>query len=189
MVKQVAVAEAYGQHVQSVVALAEAAFERNTATYRRLVARMAESAGTLPPDEADELVRVCETLGIPPERLSDDAAAVMKMNRLHAEMNAVHQRNTARMEPLPRLEAEMQVAQAEWNRIREECESRLRIAQNDLTAKRNAYEKLLMTRNESTESIDREAMRLRERNAHLFAPVSRETLQRIVNPPRERFRL
>jgi hypothetical protein len=47
-----------------------------------------------------------------------------------------------------------------------------------------AYEKLFNTRDEPTERIETEALRLRERNAHLFGPVSRELLQRIVNPPR-----
>jgi hypothetical protein len=184
MAKSVAVAEAYEQRLQNVAEIAEAAFQRNTATYRKLVAAMAESGGTLPPAEADELVRVCEVLGIPPERLGDDAATVAAMNDFNAQVEAVHQRNAERKRPLPHLEAEYRAAQAEWNTVRGECDARLSAAQHDLTQKRMAYEKLFNTRDEPTERIETEALRLRERNAHLFGPVSRELLQRIVNPPR-----
>jgi len=189
MTKSVAVAEAYEHRLQNVAEIAEAAFQRNTATYRKLVAAMAESGGTLPPAEADELVRVCEALGIPPERLGDDAAKVSIMHQLTAEVEAVHQRNAERKRPLPGLESEYRAAQEEWRRVHEECESRLAAAQRDLTQKRIAYEKLLNVRDESPERIETEALRLRERNAHLFAPVSRELLQRIVNPTRDRIRL
>jgi hypothetical protein len=189
MPKSVAVAEAYEHHVQNVLAVAEAAFERNTATYRRLVAAMAESGGTLPPAEADELVRVCETLRIPPERLGDDAATIAAMRDLETQGEAVRQRNAERKQPLPRLESDYLAAKAEWSRVHEECSTRLAAAQHDLTQKRMADEKLFNTRDESTERIEIDALRLRERNAHLFGPVSREQLQRIVRPAGERVRL
>lgn len=182
MKNAVAVVDAYGHAVQDVIARAEAAYEKSTATYRRLVAAMAESGGTLPPDQSDELVAVCQSLGIAPERLADDAMAIANANRLTAEIEQTHQRNAARMAPLPGLQAEHEAAQAEWLRVSEECQERMRAAQADASEKRKAYEKLLNTRPESTERHERDLLHIRDMNPHLFGPVSREKLKHALTP-------
>jgi hypothetical protein len=182
MKSAVAVVDAYGQAVQDVVARAEAAYENSTATYRRLVAAMAESGGTLPPDQTDELVAACQALGIAPERLADDAMAVANANRLAREIEEVQQRNTARLAPLPGLQAAHEAAQAEWLRVSGECQQRMKAAQTDAAEKRKAYETLLNSRNESHERHDRDLLQIRDVNPHLFGPVSRDVLKHVLTP-------
>lgn len=189
MSKTVAVVEAYGQAVQNVFAHAEQAFERNTATYRRLVAAMAESGGTLPQADADALVAVCEALGINPERLGDDAAAVMNANDLTAKIEETQQRNVARRAPLPGLQAEWDAARAVWIEVSSECQERMRVAQADVMEKQRAYEKLAQTRDESTEHHERDLIRLRDAHPHVFGPVTRERLAWAVGDKRSRFAL
>ena len=182
MKSAVAVVDAYGQAVQDVIARAEAAYEKSTATYRRLVAAMAESGGTLPPDQSDELVAVCQSLGIPPERLADDAMAIANTKRLAREIEEVQQRNTARLAPLPGLQAAYEAAQAEWMRVSEECQQRTKAAQAEVSEKRKAYETLLNSRNESHERHDRDLLQIRDLNPHLFGPVSRDRLKHALTP-------
>jgi len=177
MKSAVAVVDAYGQAVQDVIARAEAAYENSTATYRRLVAAMAESGGTLPPDQTDELVAACQFLGVAPDRLAEDAAAVAEANRLNREIEEVQQRNTARLAPLPGLQAAHEAAQIEWLRVSEECQRQMKTAEDDAIAKRRAYESLLNSRNESTARRESDLLHIRDRNPHLFGPVSRDTLK------------
>jgi hypothetical protein len=182
MKSEVAVVDAYGQAMHDVIARAEAAYENSTATYRRLVAAMADSGGTLPPDQSDELVAACQSLGIPPERLADDAATIASVKRLTAQIEEVQQRNTARLAPLPGLQAAHETAQAEWLRVSGECQQRMKAAQADAAEKRKAYETLLNSRNESHERHDRDLLQIRDLNPHLFGPVSRDKLKHAITP-------
>lgn len=186
MVKTVAVAEAFGQHLQNVVAVAEAAFDRNTAAYRRLITAMSESGGDLSSEQADELIRVCETLGIAPELMSDDASAIARAKQLNSQIEEVQKRNTARREPLPRMEAELAASTAVWLAVSEECGQRLREAEADVVAKRSTFQKLQGSRDESTEYLERDLQRIFDHKPHLLGPVNRDMLSRITDKSRRR---
>jgi hypothetical protein len=186
MENTIAVADAYGQHLQNVVAMAAASFDRSLAEYRRLVAAMGEHGGALPPEQAAQLIAVCETLGIPPEQLGDDAATVCNVVRLQGMIDEVQKRNIAKREPLPALEADFQAAKDEWLKVSTECQERMRVAQEDLRVKRQAYEKVLMKADESATGFETELIKTRDKRPHLFGPVSREALARLVDTFRRR---
>jgi hypothetical protein len=180
MSKTVPVADAYGEHLQNVVAMAAASFDRSLAEYRRLVITMAEHAGELPQEEAAQLIKVCETLGIPPDQLGEDAAVLANASGLERMIAEAQNRNASKRAPLPALEAAWRDAQEQWIKISDECQQRMRAAEADVHAKRRAYEKVLNTRDESTAAMETELMRTRDRRPHLFGPVSREVLAKIV---------
>ena len=186
MTKTVPVADVYGEHLQNVVAMAAASFDRSLAEYRRLVAAMAEHGGELPPDQAAQLIEVCKTLGIPPEQLGEDAAAFTTASGLEGMITEVQKRNAAKREPLPALETDFQAATDVWLKVSAECQERMRVAEADLRTKRQAYEKVLNARDESTAAIETELMNTRDRRPYLFGPVSREVLSRLVDRSRRR---
>lgn len=182
MSKTVSVVDAYAHAIEDVVSRAEQAFQENLGTYRRLVSRMAGQGGTLTENETKELLAACESLGIPPDFLSTDAVAVQTARDLESKIADIHQRNADKMAPLESAQAAFNEAQRVWLEVSNECRERMRVAETELQQRRREFEKIAGSRLESTEPVEREAIRIRDRHPHLFGAVSRERLQRIVDP-------
>jgi len=184
MVQQVAVVDAFNDVINDVAARAEASFQKNMAEYRRLVAKMADTGGALPQDEANELIRICEVLGIPPEQLSSDTVAVTSVRDLEKSMADVERRNAERRAPLADLRRKWEESQKRYSEVREQWEKRLKEAERDTIATRREYETLLNARMESTDTLERKLMDAREWRPHLFGPITRESLKQSLDTRR-----
>lgn len=186
MVQQVAVVDAFNDVINDVAARAEASFQKNMTEYRRLVAKMADTGGALPQDEADELIRICEVLGIPPEQLSGDAIAIVTTRGLEQEIADVQRRNAERIAPLAELQRKVDEAQKRYREIQEQWEPKLREANEERTAAQRAYESVLNARMESADRLERQLLDAHEWRPHLFGPISRESLKRSLDTRRVR---
>ncbi len=178
------VAEAMRQADADVFAQARDKFTRDLEQYRVGVRLMAQRGGRLPPDEADRLLEACRSLGIPPDRLDADVMCFMEHDSLTASMEDIRVRNAARLEPIPRLEAELKVAQRDCSKVKEECEPRIQAAMDRVNDARRAVEAAQRVRLEASDREEREIMRVRDRAPHLFGPVEPDRLRRIVSPDR-----
>jgi hypothetical protein len=180
MTKATAVVELLEKTTQSVHEKAVAAFTRDVAAYREAVQAMAESGGTLPEEKADELLEVCQRLGIDATRLSEDATVFIRLRNINARIEAVQARNEARREPLPRLHAAMEEAQAEFSRLRIAYESKVKAADLKATAARRAYESLANQREERADDAYAELREVQSRNPHLFQSMTPDELRRFL---------
>lgn len=183
-VDAVNVTEAMRQADADVFAQARDKFARDLEQYRAGVRLMAQHGGRLPPDEADRLLEACRSLGIPPDRLDVDVMHALEHDRLTGAMEDIAARNAARMEPIPRLEAELKAAQRECSKVREECEPRIQAAVDRVNDARRAVDAAQRVRLETTDREEREMMRVRDRAPHLFGPVEPDRLRRIISPDR-----
>ncbi len=186
MLRQVDVVDTYNDAIENVAVRAESHFQTQMAEYRRLVTKMADGAGTLPQDEADELIRICDALGIPPERLSGDATAIATAKGLERDIEAVRIRNAERRAPLPELQQRMAAAQRHYSAVREEWDTKLKAAERESNDARREYEKLLNARMESADHLERRLRDTHEWVPHLFGPITREALKRVLDPRRSR---
>jgi hypothetical protein len=175
-----AVADVLEKTMQDVHAKAQEAFVRDLAAYRDGVRAMAESGGELPEDRTTALVEACQRLGISPTRLSDDAATFIRLRNINARIDAVHERNTARREPLPRLHEAMQEAEAQWLRVRVECTTKMQEAERKATETRRAYEAVHNLRDERFEREREEILELENRSPHLFREITADELRRYL---------
>jgi len=178
------VTEAMRQADADVFAEARRKFARDLEQYRAGVILMSQRGGMLPPDEAARLLEACRSLGIPPERLDADVGHVLEHDGLTTRVEAIQVRNAARLEPIPRLEAELKAAQRECSKVREECEPRIQAAMKRVDDARRAAEAAQRVRLETTDREERDIMHVRDRAPHLFGPVEPAQLRRIVSPDR-----
>lgn len=172
--------------IENVALHAEQENARQVETYKRLVTAMAESGGALPKDQADELLALCDALGVSPDRLSQDAATITMANRLQAAIDEIHKANAARLAPLPELEQQFREAHAEWLKVSQECRRKMDAAEKELNQRRQAFDKLQNSRGESTSYQERDLLKVTSANPHLFGTVTREQLLRIITPNRSR---
>lgn len=178
------VTEAMRQADADVFAEARRKFARDLEQYRAGVILMSQRGGMLPPDEAARLLEACRSLGIPPERLDADVGHVLEHDGLTTRVEAIQVRNAARLEPIPRLEAELKAAQRDCSKVREECEPRIQAAIKRVDDARRAAEAAQRVRLETTDREERDIMHVRDRAPHLFGPVEPAQLRRIVSPDR-----
>ncbi len=186
MIQQVAVVDAFKDVINDVAARAEASFQRNMTEYRRLVAKMADTGGALPQGEADELIRICEALAIPPEQLSEDAAAIVSTRSLEQGIADIQRRNAERVAPLHDLKRKWDEAQKRYSEIQEQFEPKLKAANDERNAARREYESVLNARMESADRLERQVMDAHAWRPHLFGPISRESLKRSQDTRRVR---
>jgi hypothetical protein len=186
MLRQVDVVDTYNDTIENVAVRAESHFQTQLAEYRRLVTKMADGGGTLPQDEADALIRICDALGVPPERLAEDSTAIATAKTLERDIAAVHARNAERRAPLPELQQRMIAAQRRYSAVRDEWDTKLKAAERESTEARREYEKLLNARMEPTDHLDRRLRDTHEWVPHLFGPITRESLKRVLDPNRSR---
>lgn len=145
-----------------------AAYTRDLAAYRDGCRAMAENENRLPEADAVELLAVCGRLGIDPERLSADAAAFIRLGIVEKRVAEIEARNAARREPLPRLAAALEKAEADFVRIRPEAMRRIAEAEAAVNAARREYEAVAKLRDERTENEQAELMAVYSRFPHLF---------------------
>ena len=175
-----AVVDRLQQATLDVHARAQEAFARDLAAYRAGVQAMAESGGTLPEAQADELVGVCQRLGIASTRLADDAAVFIKRRNIEARIEAVQARNEARIKPLPQLQRAMEEATAEFMRVQTECRTRVEAAESALNEAQRAYDAVAKQRDERCDNERNEIVELQNRNPHLFQPMTGDELRRYL---------
>jgi hypothetical protein len=169
--------------LQDVREAAEQRFARHVATYRAGVMTMAQTGGTLPAAEAEKMVLACEALGISSDRAADDVSAVIRARNIEARIAAVHERNAAKREPLPRLQQELEAAREEWGKVRVECDQRLKAAEALVTEKTRAYEAVERLRDERSDEDQAALRKIHETNPHLFGQVTPDVLKRMMAPP------
>lgn len=181
MVASVSVVAALEKNARNVFEQAAESFRKQLADYREGVRAMAESGGTLPEAQAARLLEVCQALGISSERLSEDTATIIHERNINARIDEVHARNLAKKEPLPRLHEAFQVAEAEWLRVKVECEQRLKKAEADLNSATAAFERVNALRDERTDEDSSKLLQLQSRSPHLYSEITPEQLKRIVS--------
>lgn len=175
-----AVVDKLEQATLDVHARAEEAFARDLAAYRAGVQAMAKSGGTLPEAQADELVGVCQRLGIASTRLAADAVVFIKKRNIEIRIDAVQARNEARIKPLPQLHHVMEAATAEFLRVQTECRTRVQAAEAALNKARRAYDAVANQREERFDNERNEITELQNRNPHLFQPMTGDELRRYL---------
>lgn len=182
MVAGVSVVEALEKNTRNVFEQAAESFRKRIAEYREGVRAMAESGGTLPEGQAARLLEVCQALGISPERLAEDTTTIIHERNINARIDEVHARNVAQKEPLPRLSEAYAKAEAEWLRVKTECEQRLKKAEADLNSAMAAFRRVEALRDERTDEDSTKLVQLRGRSPHLYGEITPEQLKRIVSP-------
>jgi hypothetical protein len=180
MPKSVAVVDVVERATQDVFAKACESFDADLAAYRAGVQAMAESGGTLPADKADELLAICQRLGIDASRLASDSTVFIGLRNINARIEAVQARNAARLEPLPQLEQAMQEASDVFVRVKVECDQKMKAAEAKLNEARRQYEKIANQREERTDAERAEVLELQNRNAHLFYSMTADELRRYL---------
>jgi hypothetical protein len=176
------VAAAMRQAGTSVMEQAKAKFDADVVTYREGVRRMAESGGTLPPDEADVLLRACRDLDIPVERMEQDVVTVIRHGRAAEKIADILARNQTRGEHAARLERDLEVERQQWLAVKSECDQRLKAAEAKLEAARRAFEQASRAPDERADEPRAECRRLEDTAPHLFNSVEPEQLRRIMRP-------
>jgi hypothetical protein len=175
------VVERLEQAALDVHAKATQAFANDLAAYRAGVQAMGESGGTLPEAQADELIAVCQRLGIAASRLSSDAAVFITRRNINARIEAVQTRNEARRKPLPQLEQAMQEASAEFLRVKVECDAKMRAVETRAAETRRAYDAVANKADERWDREQAEMLELQNRNPHLFHEMTAEELRRYLS--------
>lgn len=175
------VVERLEQAALDVHAKATQAFANDLAAYRAGVQAMAESGGTLPEAQANELIEVCQRLGIAASRLSNDAAVFITRRNINDRIAAVQARNEARRKPLPQLEQAMQEASAEFVRVKGECDQKMRAVEKRATETRRAYDTVANKPDERWDREQGEMLELQNRNPHLFREMTAEDLRRYLS--------
>ena len=170
------------QAAADVLSQARDRHSSDLAAYQAGIRGMAASGGTLPADEAQRLLAVCQSLAIPVSRLELDVLLIQRHEAALAEIAAIEARNVKRQEPIPRLQAEFEQASAYWRAEKEECDLRLQAAQAKVTAARRAVEKAHAARMEPSDHKQREKIAVEDQAPHLFLTVDAERLRRIVRP-------
>lgn len=181
MPTDVDVAEVLQIEAADVAARAAQKYASDLAAYREGIRRSAAGGGRLQADEADRLIQASRALGISPERLSIDSTIMLRVTRLESEIESIMERNASRLEPLARLRAELEVAQAAWVKVRVECEQRLKAAEAEYNAKHNAVRQVESQRDERVDQQQAAVTALRNSSPYLFADVSAEQLRRLVS--------
>ena len=182
MPKAVAVVEKFTQSMHDVREHAERQHHELVQTYRRGVETMARTGGTLPPNEADALLAAARTLGISPDRMSDDAAVFMHIANLQSRIDAIEARNVERRAPLAQLQSNLDAARAEWARVKPECDRRLAEAQVAVTAADQALARVANQRDERADNEQQQIRQLRDRHPHLFATLTADEMRRYLAP-------
>ena len=176
------VAAAMRQVGTNVMEQARAKFDADIASYREGVRRMVENDGTLPPDEADVLLKACRDLDIPVERMEQDVVTVIRHGRVVVKIADTHARNLKRAEHAQQLEQVLAGERQQWGVVRVDCEQRLKAAGAKVDAAQLAYEKVSRIPDERINEQQAEQKQLEEMALHLFGPVEPEQLRRIVRP-------
>lgn len=176
----VAVAAVLKTNLQDVHAAAQEAFARDLDAYRAGVRAMADAGGTLPADKADELLGVCQRLGINHERLASDATAFIRLRNINARIDEIQARNAARREPLPELQREMEEAEREFMRVRVECMGKIQAAETAANVARRAYESIANIREERIEREQAETLDVHNQFPHLFQNITPDELRQFL---------
>jgi len=172
------------QDAADVFAQAREKYADELRTYQEGIRRLAAGEGKLPRDEADRLLEACRALDIPPSKMDDDIGVILEYDRLVADIASIHARNAAKVEPIPRLEAEVQAMQNAYMRVRHECEELLSTAEAKVTAARRALHDVQRVPLEKAEEKERGVLKIEDRSRHLFRLVEPEALKQIVRPDR-----
>lgn len=180
MPKSVAVVDVMERAAQDVYAKARESFDADLAAYRAGVQAMAESGGTLPADKSDELLAICQRLGIDPARLASDMTAFISLRNINARIEAIQSRNDARREPLPQLQAAMEKASDEFVRVKVECDQKMKAVEATLNEARRRYKAVANQREERTDTQRAEVLELQNRNPHLFQNMTGDELRRFL---------
>ena len=150
------------------------------AEYRDGLRRMNAAEGSLPPDEAERLLAAARDLGIPPKRLADDAATLLRHARVEAAIEQVFQHYAEQQAPLPELKADLDAATQRWLEVKTRCEGEMRDAEADLNARRQAWHAVASLRPARVDDQQTELVRLRNVSPYLFDDVEPEMLRRMV---------
>jgi hypothetical protein len=161
---------------------ARAKYAEDLDAYRRGVTTMADTGGTLPPDEAERLLAACRALGIPAGRLAEDATVMLRHRRLTAEMDARLERNARHHEAVMVLKAKHDAESAEFVKVRTECDTRMKAAEAKLNEAHRAYAQADSVRSERVDQQQEDMRRLWNASPYLFEHVDPEALRRIVTP-------
>lgn len=156
-------------------------FSQRLERYRVLVAKSVETGGTLPPEEAGEVVSLMEQLGLPAERFERDRASLIGAGNLERRRMEILDANGQTVADVPVLEAELEVLTREM--VAESAKFRLRHAEleREIATRRQAIAKEQNRPRQSTAGVDGELMRLREGNPVMFrAGVTAEELPRLL---------
>lgn len=159
---------------------ARAKFADDLDAYRRGVAAMADTGGTLPPDEAERLLAACRALGIPPGRLANDATVIVRHRRLAAEMDARLERNARHHEAVAVLKAKYDAESAAFMKVKTECDTRLKAAEAKSSEAYRAYAQADAVRSERVDEQQEGIRQLRNASPYLFDAIDPEALRRIV---------
>lgn len=170
------------QEDADVFAQARAKYADDLRAYQTGVRRLAAGGGKLPRDEADRLLEACRALDIPPAKMDADVGAILEHDQLAADIEGIQARNAAKVEPVPRLEAEVQAAHADYLRVRHECEALVNAADAKVTAARRALSEVQRVTMERTGDKERGMLKVQDRFPHLFTIVEPDRLRRIVSP-------
>lgn len=176
------VAAAMRQAGTNVIEQARAKFDADIASYREGVRRMVENDGTLPPDEADVLLKACRDLDIPVERMEQDVVTLIRHGRVVVKIADTQARNLKRGEHAQQLEQALAVERQHWGVVRVDCDQRLKAAGATVDAAQLAYEKASRIPDERVHEQQAEQKQLEEMALYLFGPVEPEQLRRIVRP-------
>jgi exonuclease VII small subunit len=158
-------------------------FAESLAAYQRGVAMLAESgSGTLPAAEADVVLAACRDLGVAADRLASDAAVLLRHRRLVEQMDERLERNARQYEDAMRLKAVADAEGLAFVQVKAECDARVRAADERVNEAHRAYAAAAAVRAERVDDLQDGMLRLRNAAPHLFGPVDRDTLRRIVSP-------
>lgn len=164
----------------SVAHEARQQFAAHLQAYRQAVARMAESEGMLPADEAEQLLAVCRYLGIPPDRLDTDVVVTMRHSRLTAEVDAVMAKAAEQASVVAVLKAELDAESERYRAVRVECDTRVREAERRLDEVQRRHDKAAAVRPERIHEQQAAMVALRNQAPHLWDDTDAEGLRRIV---------
>ena len=176
------VAAALEQQMADVLTQARERHAAALADYRSGLRRMNAAGGSLPPDELARLLDVCRELGIMPERLSADAVNLLRHDRQTAAIEAIHQRNVSRREPLPKLQGDVDAATQQWLEVKTRCEQEMRKAEAELNTCLRALEQVASVRDERADEQYAERRLLEDSAPHLYRDVEPDHLRRILQP-------
>lgn len=166
----------------NVFTQAKERFDAALVTYREGIRRLAATGGTLPPDEAEVLLRAARDLEVPAERLDADMVTIMRHGRAASVIAEIDARNHEQGERAARLRAIHEDEKAKWLVVKRECDQRLAAALERYDAAQRQLDQAERQPMERADDQHAECRRHEDSAPHLFRSVDPDQLRRIVRP-------